>query len=66
VILSGGCALIKDFPKLFSDKIGIETKVIEPFKNIKVPKRFDLTYIEEIAPIAAVAMGLALRRPGDR
>jgi len=66
VILSGGCALIKDFPKLFSDKIGIETKVIEPFKNIKVPKRFDLTYIEEIAPIAAVATGLALRRPGDR
>jgi type IV pilus assembly protein PilM len=66
VILSGGCALIKDFPKLFSDKIGIETKVIEPFKNIKVPKRFNLTYIEEIAPIAAVATGLALRRPGDR
>jgi type IV pilus assembly protein PilM len=66
VILSGGCALIKDFPKLFSDKIGIETKDIEPFKNIKVPKRFNLTYIEEIAPIAAVATGLALRRPGDR
>jgi len=66
VILSGGCSLIKDFPKLFSDKISIETKVIEPFKNIRVPKRFDLTYIEEIAPIAAVATGLALRRPGDR
>lgn len=66
VILSGGCALLKDFPRLFSEKVGIETKVIEPFKNIKISKKFDLAYIEEIAPIAAVATGLALRRQGDR
>ncbi|MEW6214950.1 MAG: type IV pilus assembly protein PilM, partial [Nitrospirota bacterium] len=66
VILSGGCALIKDFSKLLAERVGIETKVIEPFKNIKIPKRFDATYIEEMAPIAAVATGLALRRPGDR
>jgi type IV pilus assembly protein PilM len=66
VILSGGCALIKDFPKLLAEKIGIEVKVMEPFKNIKIPKRFDITYIEEMVPIAAVAAGLALRRPGDR
>ncbi len=49
-----------------SEKVGIDTKVIEPFKNIKIPKKFDLSYIEEIAPIAAVATGLALRRQGDR
>jgi type IV pilus assembly protein PilM len=66
VILSGGCVLIKDFPKLFVEKVGIETKVIEPFKNIQIPKRFDMAYIQEIAPIAAVATGLALRRLGDR
>lgn len=66
IALSGGCALIKDFPKLLAEKVGVETKVIQPFKNIKIPKKFDLTYIEEMAPIAAVAAGLALRRPGDR
>jgi type IV pilus assembly protein PilM len=66
VILSGGCALIKDFPNLLADKIGIEVRVMEPFKNIKIPKKFDVTYIEELGPIAAVAAGLALRRPGDR
>jgi type IV pilus assembly protein PilM len=66
MILSGGCALIKDFPKLLAEKIGIEVKVMEPFKNIKIPKRFDITYIEEMVPVAAVAAGLALRRPGDR
>ena len=66
VVLSGGCALIKDFPKLLADKLGIEVKVMNPFKNIKIPKRFDITYIEEIVPLAAVAAGLALRQPGDR
>lgn len=66
VILSGGCALIKDFPKLLAEKIGIEVKVMNPFKNIKIPKRFDITYIEEIVPLAVVAAGLALRQPGDR
>jgi len=66
VILSGGCALIKDFPKILAEKIGVETKIMQPFRNIRIPKKFDMTYIEEMAPIAAIAAGLALRRPGDR
>jgi len=66
VILSGGCALVRDFPKLLAEKIGVETKVMQPFKNIRIPKKFDLAYIEDMAPMAAVAAGLALRRPGDR
>lgn len=66
VILSGGCALIKDFPRLLSEKIGIPVMVSEPFKNIVIPKKLDMTFIEETAPIAAVAVGLAIRRPGDR
>lgn len=66
IILSGGCALIKDFPKLIAEKIGVETKIMQPFKNIRIPKKFDPTYLEEMAPIAAIAAGLALRRSGDR
>jgi type IV pilus assembly protein PilM len=66
VILCGGCVLIKDFPNLFTERLHIETRVIEPFRNIKVPKKFNIAYMEEMAPIAAVATGLALRRPGDR
>jgi type IV pilus assembly protein PilM len=66
VVLSGGCALVKDFPKLLAEKIGVETKIMQPFKNIKISKKFDMTYIEEVAPILAVATGLALRRPADR
>lgn len=66
IVLSGGCALIKDFPNLLAEKIRVETKLLQPFKNIKIAKQFDLSFIEEMAPMAAVAAGLALRRPGDR
>lgn len=66
LVLSGGCALIKDFPQSLSEKIGIEVSVAEPFKNIFIPKKFEASFIEEMAPIAAVAVGLAIRRPGDR
>jgi type IV pilus assembly protein PilM len=66
VVLSGGCALVKDFQKLLAEKIGVETKILQPFKNIKIPKKFDMTYIEEVAPMLSVAAGLALRRPADR
>jgi len=66
IVLSGGCALIKDFPNLLAEKIRVETKLMQPFKNIKIAKHFDLSFIEEMAPIIAVAAGLALRRPGDR
>jgi type IV pilus assembly protein PilM len=66
VILSGGCALIRNFPSLLSEKIGIPVMVAEPFKNIVIPKKFDATFMEEMAPLGAVAVGLAIRRPGDR
>lgn len=66
VILSGGCSLIKDFPGALAEKVNIPVRVAEPFKNIAIPRKFDTVYIEEIAPIAAVAVGLAIRRPGDR
>jgi type IV pilus assembly protein PilM len=66
VILSGGCALVKGFPDMLSEKIGIPVKVADPFKNVAIPKKFELSYIEETAPIAAIAVGLATRRPADR
>lgn len=66
VILSGGGALVKDFSRVLSEKIGVESRVSQPFRSIEIPKRFDAAYIQDIAPMAAVAVGLALRRPGDR
>jgi len=65
VILSGGCGLIRNFASMITERSGIETKIAEPFRNIRIPKKF-AAYIEEIAPMMAVAVGLALRNQGDR
>ncbi len=66
IILSGGAALIKDFALLMSQRIDIEVEIADPFRKIIIPDRMNPSYIREIAPIASVAVGLALRRAGDR
>ena len=66
IALSGGAALIKGFPEAMSNRLGIEVEVVDPFRKIKIPDRLDSAYIHDTSPIAAVAVGLALRRTGDR
>jgi type IV pilus assembly protein PilM len=67
VLVAGGCAKIPQFTKILSERLEIPVDVLNPFKNIKVdPKHFDAGTISESSPLAAVAVGLAMRRPGDR
>lgn len=67
VLVSGGCARIGNFTAVLSERLGVPTEVTNPFKNIKVdPKRFNPALMAESAPLSAVAVGLAIRRPGDR
>jgi type IV pilus assembly protein PilM len=67
VLVSGGCARIGNFTTVLSERIEIPVEITNPFKNIKIdPKRFDLASIQEAGPQSAVAVGLAIRRPGDR
>jgi len=63
IVLSGGGAKTPGITELISKNTGIETEIINPFRNVIIPeKKFDLEYIREIAPMAAVAVGLALRK----
>jgi type IV pilus assembly protein PilM len=66
VMLSGGCALLKNFASMITERSGISTHMVEPFRNIKIPKKFDRAYVEDVAPMLAIAVGLALRKQGDR
>ncbi len=67
VLVSGGCARIGNFTTVLSERIEIPVEITNPFKNIKIdPKRFDLAFLQEAGPQSAVAVGLAIRRPGDR
>jgi len=63
--LSGGGALLNGVECLFSDRLGITTEIFNPFQSIKVdPKKFDTECVNELAPLTAVALGLAARSFG--
>lgn len=67
MLVSGGCAKIPGFVDALSQRLNIETELIDPFKNISYNRKtFGPAYIEDITPIAAVGVGLALRRIGDK
>ncbi|MGO9379764.1 MAG: type IV pilus assembly protein PilM [Dissulfurispiraceae bacterium] len=63
IVLSGGAALISGFAHLMSERLGIGVEVADVFKNIRKSEKLA---VNEIAPITAVAVGLAMRRSGDR
>jgi Tfp pilus assembly PilM family ATPase len=46
--------------------LNIETQIVRPFQNIAYHKKFDAAHIEDIGPVAALGIGLALRRMDDR
>ena len=67
IVLSGGGGSIKEFRQLLAVETSAEVQTINPFENIKVDEgRFETSYIESIAPQAAICMGLAIRRVDDK
>ena len=69
IFLSGGTAKIQGLRDLLADRFneaaGVE--ILNPFNNVTYnPRDFDPEFINEIGPSAAIAVGLAARRVGDR
>jgi Tfp pilus assembly PilM family ATPase len=53
-------------PAAVEAKSRMTVEVVDPFFNVSIDEtRFDMPYLRAHAPLAAVAFGLALRRPGD-
>jgi type IV pilus assembly protein PilM len=67
VFLSGGTARIPALFKVIEARAGVPVDLLNPFKAIDIDhKRFDAAAVQNAAAAAAVAVGLALRRPGDK
>jgi type IV pilus assembly protein PilM len=66
VMLCGGAAMIKGFADNLSERVRTEVKILDPFQNITIGKGLDESYIRDLSPMAVIAVGLALRRVGDR
>jgi type IV pilus assembly protein PilM len=67
VFLSGGTARIPALFKVIEQRAAVPVEVLNPFKAIEIDnKKFDPTLLTNAAASAAVAVGLALRRAGDK
>jgi len=66
ILVSGGTANLESIVDFFSQEFDIPVEIVNPFNNIDInPKKFDLEFIKDMAPVFNVAMGLALRAVGD-
>ncbi len=67
ILLSGGGSMIPGMAADLGQRLGIETEIANPFRNIQLDKKaLEPGAAERIGPIAAVGVGLALRKIGDQ
>jgi type IV pilus assembly protein PilM len=66
IVLSGGASRVESFADSLRERFDTEVELFDPFKQVT----FDVKKLgvspQEMAPLSAVAVGLALRKVGDR
>jgi type IV pilus assembly protein PilM len=66
IVLTGGSAQVDGFREALDERLGVPVESLDPFKRIAFDAKKLSTDQLEAAHTAAVAVGLALRRAGDR
>jgi type IV pilus assembly protein PilM len=67
IFLSGGTSKVQGLQDLLSDRFEAGVELMNPFNSITYnPRDFDPDFINEVGPSAAIAVGLAVRKVGDR
>jgi len=67
IYICGGGALMEGMESMMAKEMGLECKLINPFRNLKVnTKVFDPEYLETYGPMAVIAIGLATRVMDDK
>src|SRR5262249_44807042 len=62
VVLSGGASSRGGLAAAFESRLGCAGTIATPFRRVEVGKRVDREQLDRLAPVLAVAAGLALRR----
>ena len=67
IVLSGGCAQLAGLDEFLSSSWGIPVELTRPFQGLQVDGgRFPAEELDRMGPALAVAVGLGMRRPGDK
>lgn len=65
--ITGGIAQLPQIRLALENRLGIDVEILDPFRQIVVnEKQFETEYLKSIGPMFAVAVGLAMRRMGDK
>ena len=67
IVVSGGASRAEGFLEMLTERFDAPVELFDPFKKVAFDtKRFHVGAVDDVAPTAAVAVGLALRRAADR
>jgi type IV pilus assembly protein PilM len=66
IYLSGGGAKLNGLRSTLEERMGVPTRLSEPFRAFTVHRSIDRKYLTDAAPYFAVGAGLSIRRAGDR
>jgi type IV pilus assembly protein PilM len=64
--LSGGAAQTPELPQRLAERIEAPVEVTDPFSRITLSSAIDSGALQKRASEFAVALGLSVRRPGDK
>jgi type IV pilus assembly protein PilM len=66
LVLSGGCALTPNLQEILRERFEVPTVLMDPLRRIHYKEgTFDKAWLDSIAPMMAVAVGLGIRKVGD-
>lgn len=66
LVLSGGCSLTPNLQQVLRDRFQVPVELMNPLRHIHYKESdFDANWLDSIAPMLTVAVGLAVRRVGD-
>jgi len=67
IAVAGGASRAEGFMEMLGERFGAPVEPFDPFRRVKFDAaKFGVADLASAAPMAAVAVGLALRRAGDR
>lgn len=67
VFLMGGSSKVPGMTNIIESKVGVPVEIANPFQGLQIDEnKFNISQLNEIAPSAAVAVGLATRKVNDR
>mgnify|MGYP002629552468 CR=1 FL=1 len=67
IMLCGGASRVEGFADALRERFDTEVELFDPFRQVSIDiKKLGLASLDDVAPFTVVAVGLALRKVGDR